>query len=77
MAKRVGEILLERGVITKAQLEEALRRQPGEATYIGQVLIRMGVPMMEIEDAIAEQRRMRARERKSRAVEHGADSARL
>jgi hypothetical protein len=77
MAKRLGEILLERGVISKEKLEEALRRQPAEATYLGQVLIRMGVPMMEIEDAIAEQRRQRARERQARSAEHRADSARL
>jgi len=68
MMKRLGEILLERGVISKSQLEQAMLRQPGMNTYIGQVLIRMGVPMMEIEDALAEQRRRRGGRRETTAV---------
>ncbi|MBN2082014.1 hypothetical protein JW859_07385 [bacterium] len=68
MMKRLGEILLERGVISKSQLEQAMLRQPRMNTFIGQVLIRMGVPMMEIEDALAEQRRLRTGRREGTAV---------
>jgi len=68
MMKRLGEILLERGVINKSQLEQAMLRQPRMNTFIGQVLIRMGVPMMEIEDALAEQRRRRGGRRETTAV---------
>jgi len=77
MAKRIGEILLDRGVITEDQLQEALRRQPGANMYLCQILIRMGVPMMEIEDALAEQRRQRAMERKLRQSEAHGEQARL
>jgi hypothetical protein len=66
MAKRIGEILLKKGVITAEQLKEALNRQPKANTYLCQILIRMGVPMMEIEDALADQRRQRASEQRAR-----------
>jgi len=41
--KPIGEILLEKGLITQAQLEEALmtqRRQPGKK--LGEILVRLG-----------------------------------
>jgi len=76
MAKRIGEILLDRGVITADQLQEALRRQPGANMYLCQILIRMGVPMMEIEDALAEQRRQRAKDHKIRETDAPGAQAR-
>jgi hypothetical protein len=76
MAKRIGEILLDRGVITEDQLQEALRKQPGANMYLCQILIRMGVPMMEIEDALAEQRRQRAMDRKIRETDAPGPQAR-
>lgn len=40
--KRVGEILIEDGVLTQANLEEALIQQKKEGGIIGQILIRLG-----------------------------------
>lgn len=40
--KRVGEILIEDGVLTSENLEEALLQQKKEGSIIGQILIRLG-----------------------------------
>ena len=40
--KRLGEILIEDGVLTKENLEEALHQQKKEGGLIGQILIRLG-----------------------------------
>ena len=42
ITKRIGEVLLERGVITRAKLEEALAYQKEHGGLLGQVLIRLG-----------------------------------
>lgn len=76
MAKRIGEILLKKGVIKAEQLKEALDKQPKANMYLCQILIRMGVPMMEIEDALAEQRRQRAKEQRARERQGPADQPR-
>ena len=56
MAKRVikkqlGELLIERGVITKKQLEHALETQKEKGGLIGQVLVNLGYAT---EEAIAQ-----------------------
>jgi len=40
--KRIGEILLERGVINRSQLEKALAQQQAQGGLIGQILIELG-----------------------------------
>jgi len=40
--KQLGELLIERGVITKAQLEKALKIQKEKGGLIGQVLVVLG-----------------------------------
>jgi len=40
--KRIGEILLERGVINRSQLEKALVQQQAQGGLIGQILIELG-----------------------------------
>ena len=42
MAKRIGEVLLERGVINHKQLEQALAQQKSHGGLMGQVLIDLG-----------------------------------
>lgn len=42
ITKRIGEVLLERGVITRTKLEEALTYQKAHGGLLGQVLIRLG-----------------------------------
>lgn len=42
VTKRIGELLLERGVITKPQLEEALRQQKENKKLLGEILIDLG-----------------------------------
>ncbi len=56
MHRRIGEILIDRGLISEIQLDKALRLQTEQQTYLGQVLYRIGVPMWHIEDALREQR---------------------
>ena len=41
ITKRIGEVLLERGVITRKQLEEALAYQKDHGGLIGQILIHL------------------------------------
>ena len=38
----LGELMVEHGLISRAQLKEALRRQRGTLQYVGQILVRMG-----------------------------------
>ena len=42
ITKRIGEVLLERGVISQAQLEKALVRQKAEGGLLGHVLVQSG-----------------------------------
>jgi DNA-binding transcriptional MerR regulator len=51
--KNIGQILVERNVITQAQLDLALTRQKLErGKYLGQILFEMGVPQDEINKAL-------------------------
>jgi len=52
ITKRLGEVLLERGVITRPELEQALAHQQSHGGLLGQVLIQMGV-ITEQEIALA------------------------
>jgi len=40
--KQLGELLIERGVITRAQLEEALQVQKKKGGLVGQILVALG-----------------------------------
>lgn len=42
VAKRVGELLRERGIITAAQLEQALALQPQKGGLLGQIIVELG-----------------------------------
>ena len=59
MPKRMGEILVDRGVIDEELLWAALAKQPTQCTCLGEVLARLGVSRMEIEAAAAERRRIK------------------
>ena len=50
----IGEILIERGLVTPAQLSEALRTQGSQAhpEYVGEILVRLGY-VAEIDIVIA------------------------
>lgn len=43
MAKKLGEVLVESGVISEAELRLALRQANGEGTRLGQTLIELGL----------------------------------
>ena len=51
LKKRIGEILIEDGVLSKETLEEALSVQKKEGGLVGQILIRMG--FISEEDLVA------------------------
>lgn len=55
--KRLGEILLERGWITEADLEKALKVQQTDKRVLGVILMDMGLMRHCINDALAQQRR--------------------
>ena len=40
--KRIGELLVERGVITRTQLDEALIQQRSSKEFLGAILVRVG-----------------------------------
>jgi len=42
ITKRIGEVLLERGVITQKELEKALAHQKAHGGLMGQILIQLG-----------------------------------
>ncbi|HEX9780601.1 MAG TPA: hypothetical protein VGB20_05235 [bacterium] len=42
ITKRIGEVLIERTVITRQQLEQALAHQRGHGGMLGQILIQLG-----------------------------------
>ena len=42
ITKRIGEVLLERGTLTREQLEAALTQQQAQGGLLGQVLIQLG-----------------------------------
>ncbi len=47
--KKIGEILLDKGIISRSQLDIALKRQnSGKGKYLGQILMEMGVPQEKI-----------------------------
>ena len=47
--RQLGEILLEKNIISKSQLDEALKRQNREkGKYLGQILMEIGVPQDKI-----------------------------
>ncbi len=51
--KQLGEILLEKGIISKSQLEAALKKQSREKEkYLGQVLMEIGVPQEKINEIL-------------------------
>jgi hypothetical protein len=51
--KTLGQILIDKNIITEAQLDSALRRQKLEkGKYLGQILFEMGVPQEEINKAL-------------------------
>ena len=53
MKKNLGQILVERNIITQAQLDLALTMQKVErGKYLGQILFEMGVPQHEINKAL-------------------------
>jgi len=53
LEKTLGQILLERNIITETELKLALRRQRVEkGKYLGQILLEMGVPQDEINKAL-------------------------
>jgi hypothetical protein len=57
----LGEILVERNVITRRQLERALEHQKQSGTRIGEALVKMGATTIEqIEQAV----RIQGRERR-------------
>jgi predicted transcriptional regulator len=58
MAKRVGELLLEKGWITKKQLREALARQRDSNQLLGKILVEMGaITRSQLIEALEEQLR--------------------
>jgi type IV pilus assembly protein PilB len=53
--KRLGQILVERRIISPLRLQAALDRQKkqnGKARYLGQILMEMGIPQDRINDAL-------------------------
>ncbi len=52
ITKKIGEVLIERGVITREQLDKALAKQKESGGMIGQVLIHLGF-VNETEIALA------------------------
>jgi hypothetical protein len=51
--KTLGQILVDKNIITETQLDSALRRQKLEkGKYLGQILLEMGVPQEEINKAL-------------------------
>ena len=53
VSKNLGQILVERNIITPAQLDLALTMQKVErGKYLGQILLEMGVPQDEINKAL-------------------------
>ncbi|MDL1957096.1 MAG: chemotaxis protein CheA [Candidatus Desulfofervidus auxilii] len=55
--KRIGEILVEKGVVTEETIKEALEKQKTEGAKIGEILIKeKKVPAKEVAKAIREQK---------------------
>ena len=51
--KQLGEILLEKGIISKSQLDAALKKQNREKDkYLGQILMEIGVPQEKINEIL-------------------------
>ena len=42
-AKRIGELLVERGLVTRLQLDEALAQQRTTREFLGQILVKRGL----------------------------------
>lgn len=59
MAKKIGQILLEKGLITKEQLEAALKEQTKSKALLGSILVKRGLISDEqLTQALAEQYNM-------------------
>jgi len=53
ISKQLGEILLEKGVISRGQLDAALKKQNREKDkYLGQILMEIGVPQEKINEIL-------------------------
>ena len=54
--KRIGEILLEKGLISRNQLDQALARQRASKEFLGEILVQLGAIRPEVLlDALSEQ----------------------
>lgn len=60
---RIGQILVERGVVNREVIEQAAERQQ----RLGEMLIKSGVPKREVESALAEQRHVTSLRKKAQA----------
>ena len=55
-SKRLGEILIEKGLITQKQLEDALKEQKASGEFLGNILIAMGwINKESLSEGLAEQ----------------------
>lgn len=54
--KRIGEILIEKGLITEAQLHDALQEQRISDGFLGSIMVKMGwINKRDLAEALAEQ----------------------
>jgi hypothetical protein len=58
MRKKLGEILVERGVFSPEYLDTAIRRQSTIGNRLGEILAQMGTARWDIEAALYDQREM-------------------
>lgn len=69
MAQKIGEILIQRGVISSRQLEAALERSQTTGEFLGESLIRLGAVQEEVlYEALAEQSGIPYMPLKNRAI---------
>jgi len=55
-SKRIGEILIEKGLITEAQLHDALQEQKISNGFLGSIMVRRGwIDKKNLSEALAEQ----------------------
>lgn len=60
--KLVGQILCEKGYITQAQLEQALKRQSEECRLLGEILVSLGyITQEQLKEAIELQKKQTAK----------------
>jgi len=54
--KKIGEILIERGLVTRIEIEHALRQQRSTSEFLGAILVRIGAISAEaLLDVLSEQ----------------------